>query len=129
MENRSYPRERINIQCAFFVEGAENEKREFTGIIGDLSEGGMKVKVISPEDVAKISEVCVGTKIKFQSVDEYTLMKEVRCDILEGELTVVRISHTGNDIVIGCKIVELSPELEEYLGNKRLVSFYLNDIV
>lgn len=129
MENRNYQREKINIPCVFFVEGAPSGKREFTGIIGDMSEGGMKVEVSAPEDIAKLSDIVVGTVIKFQSVDEYDLMKTKRCDLISGELNVVRITRGNEGIVIGCKLVELSDELEEYIGNKRLVSFYLNDII
>lgn len=62
-------------------------------------------------------------KISFQAYDEYELMGNHMLDIFSGEVVVLRVEETEDDFLLGCRFTRLSPELEKYIQNKKLVLF------
>lgn len=124
MEKRLYRRENVNIEGLFYIQGAELGKIEFIGKVKNISEGGIAIEVVREEDISIADNVVFGTEIKFLYLDEYNLLEKKKSIHVEGVATVIRKEKKDNSLIIGCSFRRISPELEQYISDKKLVSFF-----
>ena len=123
MEKRLYQRVLVGLISNFIVQNNQPGFREFTGIIDDLSENGIKISVSDSNYSHIVEKLKVGDKISFQTLDEYEIYGELRTDIFSGDAEVIRIDNDGADIIIGCKVYKSSKEFDEYVKNKKMALF------
>ena len=123
MDRRYYGRVRIRVEGNFIV--AENipENREFSGLIENISEGGILIRTSKDECGHIADRLKVGMKISFQAYDEYELMGSHMMDIFSGEVAVLRVEEADDDFLLGCRFTQLNPKLEKYIQNKKLVLY------
>lgn len=123
MDRRYYGRVRIRVEGNFIV--AENipENREFSGLIENISEGGILIRTSRDECGHIADRLKVGMKISFQAYDEYELMGSHMMDIFSGEVAVLRVEEADDDFLLGCRFTQLNPKLEKYIQNKKLVLY------
>lgn len=123
MDKRRFRREPIEVPANFYIEGGEFGKIEFTGMIGNICEGGLSVEVLDAGCIEIAETVTPGTIIKFIGIDEYEIFKEERVEYIEGEAEVVRIESSEYRIELGCEIKTMSRRLENYILDKKTISF------
>ncbi len=126
MERRFYQRAVVGLTSNFIVVKNEPGQREFNGRIEDLSECGIRISVEEDSYNDIVSNIAIGDKILFQSFDAYTLYDVKRTDVFKGESEVVRVEIKDGKVIIGCKMDQLSPDLSEYIKNKKLSLFFEN---
>lgn len=124
MERRFFKRTTISILGTFIVMNTEDFQCEFEGILEDISEGGIKFVINAATSVASTDLIKVGDTVKFTAYDEYNLFGEMQEAILYGTATVLRKTVSENNVILGCSIIALSDELEEYILNKQ-TSIYM----
>ncbi|MCQ2081014.1 MAG: PilZ domain-containing protein [Lachnospiraceae bacterium] len=125
LDRRIYEREPINLSCSFYAKQDSGEKQEFTGMLANISEGGIGIFVPknSEEDYQKASEVQINSLISFQTFDEYKLFNEEYHEIIGAEVKVIRFDQIEDGLIIGCEFKTLTPQLENYIKDKKLISF------
>lgn len=101
--------------------------REFIGIIEDISEGGIRIRVNEEHFKEAVSTIKKGSIITFQSYDEYKLYQQIKEEVFSGEVEVLRVDNTPNGLFFGCKFVRLTKELEEYITNRKISVFVANN--
>lgn len=100
--------------------------RDFTGVIEDISEGGIRFIVDDEHYKESVGTIEVGTIVSFQAYDEYVLYHQERQDVFSGNVEVIRIDELSDGVHYGCTITKLSDELSEYINNKK-ISEYVNN--
>ena len=123
MDRRLYKRVPVSLLGDFILRGSEADQREFDGVIQDVSEGGIKFCVNGAEYPDLISAIQVGSKILFQSLDEYVFFKERRTDVFHGEVEVVRAEDIDGRMIFGCRMTKLLPDFANYVKHKKLSLF------
>lgn len=126
MDRRYYSRTKIRIESTFFIEGNDIGLRDFTGVIEDISEGGVRFIVDEEHRKESVDTIKNGTVIKFQAYDEYMLYNQMRDEVFSGEVEVIRIDECVDGTHFGCKINKLTDELEEYINNKKISEYVKN---
>lgn len=117
----------MGLDGAFIVRENKPGFREFSGTIENISEGGIKIS-INEEEYADITEqIEIGTKVLFQSFDEYVIYHEKKVDVFGGEAVVVRVEEADGRRMYGCSFTALQKELADYISNKKLSLFLGND--
>lgn len=127
MEKRFFQRARVGVAGEFYVKSDDPSKTELVGTIEDICENGIGITVKGEQYKDSISKMKKGDIIGFQAIDEYELFNEIKTDVIFGNAKVVRIAENRDEIVIGCEIKRMSPELSDYVANKKLSIFYQND--
>lgn len=122
MDQRRYERINIHIEGTFYVEVAGRQV-EFTGILKDISEGGVGIQITNGLSKDVLENIEVGTKMMFQSYDEYELLGEKHYDVISSDIVVVRKMTVDDNIIIGCTLLSLGYELDEYIKNRKLSLF------
>lgn len=128
MENRMYQRVKLNIDVLCYIQGAPAGKVEFSGIVINISECGIAIKVSDERYVAVIDDASIGTEFRFLFVDEYELFKEEKTVHVEGTARIIRKEETPGGILIGCEIRGRKESVEKYVSDRKLISFYRNRI-
>lgn len=124
MERRYYKRIRTDVASSFIVKDNQPGFREFIGTLKDVSESGICITIQRGDYADIIDSIEMDSLIHFQAVDEYELFKEEHMDIFDGEVKVVRKQENGDLISFGCIIVKPTPELVEYIKNKKMSLFF-----
>ena len=93
MDRRYYSRTKIRIESTFFIDGNKAGLRDFTGVIEDMSEGGIRFIVDEEHRKESVGTIKNGTIIKFQAYDEYMLYNQMRDEVFSGEVEVIRIEE------------------------------------
>lgn len=117
----------MGTESNFIIRDNEPEMREFNGIIEDISEGGIRIRVTNEQFKDAVSTIKEGSVITFQSYDEYKLYQELRQEVFMGEVEVLRVDKSATEMVFGCKFVRLTKDLEEYIKNKKVSVFIANN--
>lgn len=123
MEKRQYQRENIDCLGLFYIQGGEYGKIEFDGIVINVSEGGMAIKVVKSESLAIADEVQVGTELKFCFIDRYELFHEIKDVNVSGMATVVWIDKNDERLIIGCEFHGDCKKLERYVAERKMITF------
>lgn len=123
MEKRLYQRVLVGLISNFIIKENEPGFREFNGIIEDLSENGIRIRIEDQSYLHIVEKIKVGDKILFQSIDEYEMYGDTRTDIFSGEARVIRKSSDDGNVIVGCKIDKSSDEYSEYVKNKKMALF------
>lgn len=123
MDRRYYQRTKVDKEGIFFIKTNNPGKRDFIGTIVDISEGGIRIHISEEQYEESVSTIEVGSVISFQAYDEYQLYNELKQEVFMGEVEVLRIQKEKNGIFIGCKMLQLKPDLEKYISNKKLAVF------
>ena len=123
VEKRLYQRVIGGINGNFIIRNKKLGCIEFTGVIDDLSENGIRISITDSNWFENVKKIETGDKLLFQALDEYKLHDEVRVDIFSAETEVIRLDDNGDSIVIGCKIYESSREFDEYIKNRKMALF------
>ena len=127
MDRRYYGRTRIGVMSNFIIKDNPLGLREFTGTIENISEGGILIRVDMDCFGVAVDSITEGMIIYFQTYDEYELFGQHKEDIITGEVEVIRVEQ-GEDVkLFGCKMKKLSPELNQYITNRKL-SVYMKTI-
>lgn len=124
MEKRWYQREKLNIDGVFFIQGAKIGKIEFVGMIKDISEGGLAIRVKDEQYIDIADEAEIGTTIRYFFIDEYEVFGEQKNPQLVGDVTVVRKSKEHGELILGCTINYLSSDLESYISDRKVLAFF-----
>lgn len=126
MDRRYYQRTLIEVEGCFIITNEASNDREFTGIIKDISEGGIKVFVDKDKCDSPVQKALRGTVLSFQFYDEYGLFQEIRQEVITGYAEVLRVENSEAGITLGCKLVGINKNLEDYITNKKLSIFFMN---
>ena len=127
LNRRYYSRTKIRIESTFFIDGNKAGLRDFTGVIEDMSEGGIRFIVDEEHRKESVGTIKNGTIIKFQAYDEYMLYNQMRDEVFSGEVEVIRIEEYEDGTHFGCKITKLTDALEKYINNKKISEYMKND--
>lgn len=123
MDRRYYGRTHIGVISNFIIKDNPLGLREFNGVIENMSEGGILIRVDMDCFGAAVDSITEGMIIYFQTYDEYELFGQHKEDIITGEVEVIRVEQ-GEDVkLFGCKMKKLSPELNQYITNKKMSVF------
>lgn len=117
----------MGTESNFIIRDNEPGMREFNGIIEDISEGGIRIRVTNEQFKDAVSTIKEGSVITFQSYDEYKLYQELRQEVFMGEVEVLRVEKSATEMVFGCIFVRLTKDLEEYIKNKKVSVFIANN--
>lgn len=71
MERRHYQRFPAELDCNLYFKNWEIDHKEFSGILENLSEAGMRLKISRDKNADFIEKVNIGDSILFQTADEY----------------------------------------------------------
>lgn len=123
MERRYYQRVDVLAESTFIIPKKEFGKSEFNGIIENVSESGICIRVHDPKYFSIIAEMEIGETIRFQAVGKYRLYDENRESVFSGEISIARVNDVDGDKIIGCKIIRHTPELDSYIDNMCLSQF------
>lgn len=126
LDRRNYSRTRLRIESTFFIDGNKLGLRDFTGVIEDISEGGIRFIVDEAHRKDAVDTIKKGTTIKFQAYDEYMLYNQMRDEVFSGEVEVIRIEEFEDGTHFGCKIIKLTDALEAYINNKKISEYIRN---
>ena len=126
LDRRYYSRTRLRIESTFFIDGNKLGLRDFTGVIEDISEGGIRFIVDEAHRKDAVDTIKKGTTIKFQAYDEYMLYNQMRDEVFSGEVEVIRIEEFEDGTHFGCKITKLTDALEAYINNKKISEYIRN---
>jgi len=125
MDRRYYSRTKIKIESIFFINDGPI-LTDFTGVIEDISEGGIRIFVDKERYKESVGTIAVGTNIFFQAYDEYLLYDEKKQEVFSGEVEVIRIEESEDGVHYGCRLLRLSDELAEYINNKKVSEYMKN---
>lgn len=123
MEKRQYQREVINCIGLFYIQGGEYGKIEFDGVVTDISENGMAIKIVEPKCIMIADEVQVGTELKFCFIDKYEIFRETKNVDITGIATVVRKDKNADRLIIGCTFRGDRRKIEQYVSDKKMITF------
>lgn len=123
MEKRLYQRILAGVISNFILKDNPPGHREFSGVIDDISENGIKISISDSSCSEIVTNIKVGNIIAFQALDEYEIYGEVRTEVFSGEAKVIRVDSEKDNIIIGCKVVKSSKEFDEYVKNKKMALF------
>ena len=115
MDNRQYTRLIINVEGTYYTESEINGSIEVYGIIRDISEQGIQIRIdlgLYP-DADKV--FVKGSTFTFQYADVYEVCNQERMDILSGEAMIRWTEISGNMLIAGCYISSPSEEFMKYL--------------
>lgn len=125
MERRYYRRISVDASGTLILKNGISS--EVVGKISDISESGFKVII----DVAKYENVIMqineGDEFDFQALEKFDLYGKENSSIFNGKAEIVRKMLVNSTLVLGCKMVGLTPSTEKYISDKRL-SNYINGI-
>ena len=128
MERRVYQRIHAeDVHGLFYPEHEVQGKLAFSASIENISEIGMGVIVTDEQFFAMMQELLVGTRLKFQFVDEYNLYNKEMVDVVEGNASLLRIEKHLDYYKLGCKFSEPNKDLAEYVKNKK-VALYMSSL-
>jgi len=123
MERRGCPRIKIFADGIFYLQNDEAPAFEFTGVVEDISESGLKV-VLDNVDVNEVLPIFSSdSQISFQIIDEFELLGEIKDEVIRGSASVIRICSFPNKISLGCKFTQINKELLEYVTNRQTLSY------
>lgn len=127
MNRREYVRINVGTEGTFFVRTEQGQACEFTGIIENVSEGGMCVQVdqATYEKVDAVLEV--GQTLFFHSCDENGVGINKEMAVYHGEGKIVRKKVAENSIEVGCQVADKCQDFKEYVENKK-VYLYVESI-
>lgn len=123
MERRGCPRIKISADGVFYLGDKQIHVREFTGIVDDISESGLKIRLTEPVSEELLQNLSIGKEVRFQIVDEFELMGELKDDIISGAATIMRTEQSDSKYCIGCKFNAPSAELLYYVTDRKTYSF------
>ena len=125
MERRAYKRIVVDIESVFHLDDCNIVKREFVGLIEDISESGFKIVVDMHEYGSIVEQLDVGDKLSYTAID--TIADKITNEdvFLNGDAIVKRKVVEADNICLGCVFTNNIDEVSRYLNNKR-VSIYLN---
>lgn len=128
MERREYQRIHAeNVNGLFYPEREMQGKLSFPATIENISETGMGVLVTDEQFFAMMPELFIGTKLRFQFVDEYRLYNKDMMDVVEGDVCLLRIEKYPDCYKLGCKFSGPNKDLAEYVKNKK-VALYMSSL-
>ena len=124
MDNRNYSRIIVDVPSCIYITLNDYTKIDIEGIIHDISESGIQVRVNSDsyDEMAKI--LSAGDVISFQAVDEYNVLNENKVDIVGGVAEVIWLNVDEKEIVFGCRTNKVLPEYLSYVKQKKLSLFF-----
>lgn len=127
MDRRTYPRLQIEVEGLFILQNENIMPRDFEGLVIDISEGGLQLSIDYNKYSQALDDIKEGDVIHVSIPDEYELFGEERFDIVTGNAKIVRKTVDNNNIILGCKFLTRTSELEQYLIDRR-TSFYMNNL-
>ena len=127
MDRRLYRRITINAEGVFILDNNEISHREFPGVIEDISEGGIKIKMVKDEADHILPHLKTGSYLHFLATDDYTLFGNVNSAIISGQVEVLRQDTINNLITLGCKFKKYTSELLDYVSDRKL-SIYVDGL-
>lgn len=122
LDRRYYSRIKLKLESILFVDCNE-EIKDLTGIITDMSEGGIRLIIDKKQYKDSINIIKNGTIIQFQSYDEYMLYNEMKTEVISGKVEVIRIEEYDEYIQLGCKLTNRTKELASYIDNKKISEY------
>lgn len=120
MEKRRYKRETLNVPCNLYIPKEEGGQREITGLIVNIGEFGVAFSYANGEDSEIIQ---VGKIIDFISIDSYEVFKETKTQYLTGRAEIIWKKVFDDMIHIGCRIKSMNEDLEQYISDKKVISY------
>lgn len=123
MERRQFVREKINVLGLFYIQDTEPSKSEFAGMIFDVCEMGISIKVTDSKYFPIVDTIDTGTIIKFYFCDEHFYFKELKRHEIVGDATVVWKERTDDSISLGCRTLKMYSALDTYVSEKKTLSF------
>lgn len=123
MERRHYQRFPAELDCNLYFKNREIDHREFSGTLENLSEAGMRLKISRDKNADFIDKVNIGDSILFQTADEYKYGSVDEVKVFIGEAKVVRVDEAEDYIKLGCYIISISTEYQEYIRYKEIQMF------
>lgn len=123
MDRREYHRFRGSLECNIYFKNRDIDYKEFSGLIEDISEVGLRIKIDTKDNVDFVNNITVGDSIMFQSAEEKQIHNEEKITVLIGEARVLRIEEEKEFIKIGCAIVSVIPEYYKYIRYREMQIF------
>ena len=123
-DKRRYLREKVNVLTNFYIVGGEYGKVEFSGLIANISEVGILIKVEDSAFIEVAKTAGVGRDIRFIGIDNYEIFKEKRVGYLEGTAKVIWTREEDGIYLMGCEIINLPRKLEKYILDRKVIGFH-----
>lgn len=124
MEKREYPRLLLNKEAVFFINNSNIAIHEFSGIIDDISEVGIRIKLNKEENKEIIKVLQIDTELTFSTVDILSYNEKEEFKYISGNVKIVRIEELDNNVFIcGCKIINPDKDILKYLDDKRTYNY------
>lgn len=127
MDRREFSRVEVGAQGAFYLRDDGKLIYEFTGIVDNVSEGGLGVLVENEIYEKVCSYLEIGQRFSFQAYDDKGYNMNEEEGSFYGEATVVRKTVANDTIMVGCKIDNTCEDFRKYVEGKK-VYLYLKSI-
>lgn len=127
MDRRLYQRINIDAEGVFILDNETVSPREFSGIIENISEGGIKITFNKDAAATLLPYISKGEHLHFSAADDYSLFNREISAIISGKVEIIRKDIEDDLVSLGCKFKQYTNELSEYVSNKKLSS-YMNAI-
>lgn len=123
MERRDYSRIKVSAEGAFFVQENGKNIYDFSGIIDNVCEGGICIK-LEKTDYKQIRDYLeIGKHISFQALDEKGYGVNHETGVFKGKVTVVRVDEDDDLVLVGCKIAGDCQEFQDYVKGKKIYMY------
>lgn len=123
MDRREYARLYLNVESVFILQKNNLSRREFEGVLADISEGGFRIVA----DYGLYSDILDNANIDdiiyFSIPDEYELLGKEVAEIVTGQARILRKRIEDNQMVLGCEFVGHDQDLERYVRNRKTSAF------
>lgn len=123
MDRREYARLYLNVESVFILQNNNLSRREFEGVLADISEGGFRIVA----DYSLYSDILDNANIDdiiyFSIPDEYELLGKEVAEIVTGQARILRKQIEDNQMVLGCEFVGRDHDLERYVRNRKTSAF------
>lgn len=123
MENRYFSRIIVDIPCVCIEKFGDQSTLEFAGIIHDISESGIQVRIDKNKYNSLADRMEAKDIISFQAHDEYVIVSVNHEDVIQGDAEVVWINSTSDNMSFGCRTNKVLPEYLSYVKNKKIALF------
>lgn len=118
MDRREHQRIVVGLECNFYFKNRDTDSKEFCGVIEDISEAGLRLRICEKSNSDFVKKANVGDYILFQSADEYTRANRPQIDVLIGEAKITRIENKNEHVLIGCSIVDKIKGYDDFINRK-----------
>lgn len=125
MEKRSFDRVTVDVPAMVIFTLADNSNVECDGVLHNISEGGVQIKLEKEDYDAIAPKLKIGDVIGFKAVDVYQVFSDKREDIVQGNVEVIWVSEADREIAIGGKLNYVSSDYLSYVKNKKLSTFII----